>query len=245
MTMRSWRMSLKREMSSSLLAVTLGVPMISLSGCLSQRPVDAIRVSGENRMRAGDYAGARDEYAEIVARYPGDWQAQYNLGKCMLETQQYSRARQALETAYTLKPSQEVADALARAMFLQKDESRLFSFLRDRASTERTVAAHTELGRYAMEMNDPDSAQVAFDTAIEIDMGKSTGPYLEAAKLEERLGHLDIAVNRLRQAYGINPYDTRVHELLRRLGEDPHKLQPLPPGREIGQSAIAGAPTAQ
>lgn len=215
-----------------------------LPGCVSQRPVDTIRASGENRMRAGDYAGARDEFAEIVARYPGDWQAQYNLGRCMLETQQYSRARQALETAYTLRPSQEVADGLARAMFLQKDESRLFSFLRERASTERTVAAHMQLGHYAMEMNDPDSAQVAFATAIEIDMGKSTGPYIEAARLEERLGHLDAAVSRLRQAYGINGYDTRVHAMLRQLGEDPNTIKPLPPGRAIGPSAVVGAPTA-
>jgi tetratricopeptide (TPR) repeat protein len=245
MTMPSWQMKITRGMSATMLAIALTATLATLPGCLSQRPVDAIRVSGDNRMRAGDYAGARDEYAEIVARYPGDWQAQYNLGRCMLETQQYSRARQALETAYTLKPSQEVADALARAMFLQKDETRLFSFLRDRASTERTVEAHTQLGRYAMEMNDPDSAQVAFDTAIEIDMGQRTGPYLEAAKLEERLGHLDLAVNRLQQAYGINAYDTRIHEMLRRMGEDPNTIKPLPPGRDIGESAIAGAPTAQ
>ena len=39
-----------------------------------------------------------------------------------------------------------------------------------------------------MLMDDPDSAQVGFDTAIEVDMGKSTVPYIEAAKLEERLG---------------------------------------------------------
>ena len=95
------------------------------------------------------------------------------------------------------------------------------------------MPAYLELGRYAMEMNDPDSAQVALDTAIEIDQGKTTEPYLEAAKLQERLGHLDVAVNRLRQAYGINQYDTRVHEMLQRLGEDPSKVKPLPPGKDI------------
>ena len=125
-------------------------------------------------------------------------------------------------------------------MFMQKDETRLYAFLRERASTTRSTEAYLQLGKYAMLMDDPDSAQVGFDTAIEVDMGKTTVPYLEAAKLEERLGHLDVAVSRLRQAYGINAYDTRVHEMLRRLGEDPFKLQPLPPGRELkGEVAAA------
>lgn len=207
-----------------------------LSACgQQQRPVDAIRTSAENRYRVGDYAGARDDYAEIVAKYPGNWQDQYKMGLCMIETQQYARARQALQTAYTLKPNQEVADGLAQAMFMQKDESQLFAFLRQRASETRSTAAYLQLGHYAMELNDPDSAKVAFDTAIEVDRGRTTEPYIEAAKLEERLGHLDIAIDRLRQAYGINPYDTRVHEMLRKLGEDPFKVKPIPPGRTISK----------
>lgn len=219
----------------SAAALTLAACAL-LTGCgQQQRPVDAIRTSAEQRYRVGDYAGARDDYAEIVAKYPGNWQDQYKMGLCMIETQQYARARQALQTAYTLKPSQEVADGLAQAMFMQKDESQLFAFLRQRASETRSTAAYLQLGHYAMELNDPDSAKVAFDTAIEVDKGKTTEPYIEAAKLAERLGHLDIAIDRLRQAYGINPYDTRVHEMLRKLGEDPNKIKPLPPGRDIAK----------
>jgi tetratricopeptide (TPR) repeat protein len=226
-----------------LWVLVLAALVTAITGCTQRRPIDVVRASGDQKFRIGDYAAARDEYAEIVSQYPGDWQAQYRLGLCMIETQQYSRARQALETAYTLRPSQEVADGLAKAMFMQKDESKLFAFLRERASTTRTTAAYLELGRYSMQMDDPDSAQVGFDTAIEVDMGKSTLPYIEAAKLEERLGHLDVAVNRLRQAYGINPYDTRVHEMLRRMGEDPFKLQPLPPGREVAGRVTAADAT--
>jgi len=216
--------------SVALFAGLLAAP----TGCTQQRrPIEVIRSSGDHKFRVGNYAGARDEYAEIVSQYPGDWQAQYKMGLSLIETQQYPRARQALETAYTLRPSQEVADGFSRALFMQKDESRLFALLRERATSTRSTHSYLELGRYAMEMNDPDSAKVAFDTAIEVDQGKATEPYIEAAKLEQRLGHLDIAVNRLRQAYGINPYDTRVHAMLRELGEDPFKLQPIPPGREI------------
>lgn len=220
--------------STGTWAVLLLAVIVFAGGCTQQRrPAEVVRTSGDQKYRVGDYAGARDEYAEIVSQYPGDWQAQYKMGLCMIQTGQYARARQALETAYTLKPNQEVANGLAQAMFMQKDESQLFAFLRQRATETRSTAAYIELGKYSMDLNDPDSAKVAFDTAIEVDQGKTTEPYLEAAKLEERLGHLDVAINRLRQAYGINPYDTRVIEMLRRLGEDPSKLKPLPPGREI------------
>jgi tetratricopeptide (TPR) repeat protein len=213
-----------------LLVALLGP--LALTGCTQQqRPTEVIRDSGDRRFRAGDFAGARDDYSEIVANYPGDWEAQYRLGLALIETQQYPQARQALEIAYTLRPTQEVASAYAKALFLQRDESRLFAFLRERASSTRTTEAWLELGRYAMESNDPDTAKVAFDTAIEVDAGKTTAPYIEAAKLQERLGHLDEAIHRLAQAYGINQYDTRVHEMLRRLGEDPFKIKPLPPGR--------------
>lgn len=219
---------------SAAVALTLAATTLTLPGCMSQRrPIEVIRESGDNRYRGGDYAGARDEYAEITSVYPGDWQAQYKMGVSMIETRQYDRARQALEQAYTLHPTQDVAEALAKAIFLQKDENRLFAFLRERASSTRSVPAYLELAHYAMAMNDPDSAQVAVDTAIEVDQGKSAGPYLEAAILQDRLGHRDIAINRLRQAYGINPYDTRVHEMLRQLGEDPFRIKPIPPGREI------------
>ncbi len=215
-----------------LAAMLLAMIATSLSGCTQQqRPMEVIRTSGDRYFRAGNYAQARDEYAEIVAAYPGDWEAQYQFGQCLIKTQEYSQARQALEIAYTLKPTQEVANALAEALFLQRDESRLFAFLRERATSTKSTEAYLELGRYAMECNDPDTAKVAFDTAIEVDMGKTTGPYLEAAKLDERLGHLDQAIRRLQQAYGINKYDTRVTEALRRLGEDPSKIKPLPPGR--------------
>jgi len=221
----------RRQAALGALVVSL---VVVLPGCMSQRrPIEVIRESGDNHYRGGDYAGARDEYAEITSTYPGDWEAQYRLGLSMIETQQYDGARQALEQAYTLKPTQEVADALAKAMFLQKDENRLFAFLRERASSTRSVPAYLQLANYAMEMNDPDSARVAVDTAIEVDMGKSTEPYIAAAQLEQRLGHTDVAIQRLRQAYGINEYDRRVHDLLRQLGQDPFRLKPIRPGREI------------
>src|SRR5262245_5717634 len=212
--------------------IALASAAISLNGCNSgPRPIETVRASADHRFKVGKYAEARDEYAEIVSRYPGDWDAQYKLGMCSIHTQEYSAARRALETAYTHKPNQMVADGLAEAIYRQGDESRLFAVLRGRAEQTQSVEGYVKLAEYSIALNDPDSAQTAIDTAIEIDQGRTTRPYIEAAKLAERLGHLEDAVKRLRQAYGINPYDQRIKQQLAAMGEDPNAVTPLPPGR--------------
>lgn len=212
-------------------SIVLGL-CVAFSGCNAARPTDTIRASGDWRFEHGDYAGAAAEYSEIVARYPGDWQAQYRLGLSELELKNYSAGRRALEIAYTQKPrDQKVAEALAEAMFRQGDENRLFAFLRARAQDTQLPSAYQMLAKYSMDLNDLDSAKTAIDTAIVIDEGKSTEPYLMAAALDQRLGHLDQAERRLRQAYGINPYDTRVRQQMQALNVKITNTTALPPGR--------------
>ena len=212
--------------------IMTGGALAWLDGCQAARPAETIRASGDYRFNKGDYAGASDEYSEIVARYPGDWEAQYKLGLSQLELKNYSAGRRSLEIAYTQRPKDaKVAQALAEAMFRQGDESRLFAFLRSRAQETQLTEAYLMLAKYSMDLNDPDSAKTAVDTAIAIDDGKTTEPYLQAAALEERLGHLDQAERRLRQAYGINPYDTRVKEKLVALNVKIDQVTALPPGR--------------
>ena len=49
---------------------------------------------------------------------------------------------------------------------------------------------------------------------------------------------MDQAIAYLRQGLGANPYDNRVRDRLRQLGEDPDKTAPLPPG--IDEMLFAG-----
>jgi tetratricopeptide (TPR) repeat protein len=201
----------------------------ALGGCASQRPADAMRDSGDWHFKRGEYAMAAAEYESIAKRYPGDWQAQYQLGLCLIETEQYASARRALEVANDRKPHDPaIADALAEAMFHQGDEEHLYTFLRERAEEEQTPRAYLRLARYAARVNDPDTARVAIDTAIRLDNGQSVTPYIAAADLAERLGDLDRAVRRLHQAYGIDPYNEKVSERLRALGEIPGPTLAMP-----------------
>ena len=200
-----------------------------LAGC--QRPVQTIRQSGDFSFDHRDYNTAAGEYQEITNRYPGDWRAQYRLGLCLLEIGRPARAREALEVAHTHRPRDpQIADALAEALFQQREESRLFAFLRQRAESMQTPGAYLRLARYSLELGDPDSAAVALEKAIALDEGQTVEPYLAAASFAERLGDLETALHRLRQAYGIDHSDGRVLQRLKDLGEIPGPTLAMPPG---------------
>lgn len=207
---------------------------ILLAGCNATRPTESIRTSAQHAYGIGDHARAAEEYSLIVERYPGDWDAQHKLGRSLMKLERYTEARRALEIAYTRRPqNDDIAEALAETMFQQGDEQHLFAFLRERAESTQSVDAYLRLARYAMEMNDPDSARVAIETAIEVDDGRRIEPYLAAADHARHIGDVELAVRRLRQAYGINPHDPRANDGLRSLGEVPGPTLALPPGRAV------------
>lgn len=215
-----------------LLLLSFGLFGPALAGCQTQRPVDQLRDRGDFYFERGDYRAAIDEYQEIADRYPGDWRAQHQLGRAALQLELFSRAQRALEVAHTLRPANhDIADDLAEALLQVGSHEQLFAFLRERAESSQSPRAWRQLGRYAMELGDPDSARTAFERAIIHDDGRSVEPYLDAARFAEEIGDLEVAVRRLRQAYGIDPRHREVRERLINLGEIPGPTLALPPGR--------------
>ena len=200
-------------------------------GC-GARPIESVRDRADFQFDHQQYPSAATGYTEIVDRDPGDWRAQYRLGLCELELGNADRARTALEIAYARRPDdREVVDALAEVMYRQPDEEALFELLTERARTRQTVYAWMRLARYAAELGDADTAMAGFETAIELDAGKSVEPYVQTALFSRQIGDLDAALRRLRQAYRIDPEDPRVDKQLRELGEVPGPTLGLPPGR--------------
>ena len=202
------------------------------AGCQTDTPVHILRERADREFERNRYAEAADNYREIAERYPGDWRAQYKLGLALLETGELVEARNALEVAYTRQPNNlDVVDALAEVMYRQRDDEYLYSFLRQRAERTQSVRSYLRLAEYARALGDPDSAVVAVETAIEISDGQAVEPYIAAAELALELQNDELALRRLRQAYGIDPRNERVNELLRELGEVPGPTIALPPGR--------------
>ncbi len=206
--------------------------LTAFAGCSQQKPVHILREDGDFHFDHGQYDAAAMNFQEIVDREPSDWYGQYMLGRSLTELHRPKEARTALEQAYALQPANDdVADALPEAMLEDGDHNELFAFLRGRADERRSTKAYLDLARYAMALDDVDSADVALLTAIEVDGGRTAEPYLRRAEYAERIGDMDEAVHRVRQAYGINPHHAGVLAKLREYGEDPATITPPPPGR--------------
>lgn len=218
-----------RSLTRNLVTLSL---LLVLAGCSASRPrpATAIREDADRLFHRGDYEHAVTYYRQVTERYPGDWEAQYRYGICQLENGNPFEARQALDIAHVRRPQHVgIVDALAESLFRMGDEQRLFTFLRERAESTQSVDAYLRLAKYMMESGDPDSARKALANALMLDNGQTVKPYLHAANFAQKLGDLDLAVIRLRQAYAINPFDEEVKASLRNLGEIPGPTIGLPP----------------
>lgn len=220
-----------RSMTRVMLGVLLSLVVMASVGCAStSRPTESIRTSADRAYDRGQFEAASNDYAEIIARYPGDWQAQYQYGRCQLELDQPANARRALEIAQTRRPEDpDVVDALAEALYELEEESHLYALLRQQAEATGSPRAWLRLADYANRLGDPDSASMAIETAIRVDDGNTTAPYIAAADFNQSVGRLDAAVRRLRQAHWINPADQNVVSRLKALGEVPGPTLALPP----------------
>ena len=232
-------MTLFRELFRKLIImntprlILAAILLLLLTSCATSkvRPVVSIKREADFAFKHQRFDEAATQYEQIVDRYPGDWQAQYRLGQCLMKKEQWAPARRALEVAHTRRPNNDdITDALAEAMYQHGDETGLFAFLRERADSTRSVTGYLRLAHYAVDLGDPDSAKSAIDRAIVLDDGRTVEPYLAASSFAEMMGNLDEAVRRLAQAYGIEPGHQEVVARLQSLGEVPGPTIALAPG---------------
>ena len=192
--------------------------LITLASC--NRPANTVLMErGNYAMWQGRWSDAAIDYGKAIDQHPGDWEAQYKLGKCYLEMSDPLMASHSLAIAESIQPSNtDVADLLAISLLECGDNDRLFSFLQTRANKIQTTRAWTKLAEYSMAIDDPDSATTAINTAIELSNGQSAEPYIVAATFAERLGDSEAATSWWKEAWYINPQDQRVADALRSHG---------------------------
>jgi len=175
----------------------------------------ALRDRGSRAFAQGDYDKATSNFNQVLQRKPEDPLANEWLGRIELAQQNYKRARTHFEIAYeqawigTEKPY-EIAGYLAQALAGDNDPQALFALLKDRAELIGQPRDYLRWGDYAMQFDDPDTAETAYRMAAKLTAGTSAVPYLKLATLYEKIGKTDDAVRRLRQAYGINPDDPEI-----------------------------------
>lgn len=190
-------------------------------GC-SQPSNTALFERGDYAMWQGRWSDAANDFKTATLQHPGDWEAQFKLGKCKMELGEPQLASQSLAIATALQPDNtEIADLYAKSLFDCGEQDKLFTYLSTRASEQQTVRAWTRFAEYAMDLDDPDTATIALNTAIKIGDGSNADPYILFATLSQRLGNNEEAVYYWQQAWIIEPHNEDIANALRSHGEVP------------------------
>ena len=222
----------EREFQMFYRVITVSaVLVLAMAGCRSTTTsTSVLQERADHAFWQTRFADASVDYRELVHRYPGNWKAQARLGECLLDLQDYPAAREALQVAQTLHPSDAaLTDLMAEAIFMDNDRAALFVYLVQDADAQQTPYAYLRLAKYAGACDDPDTARDANETAIRLDNDQTVEPYLSAAALETRLGNETDAIVYLRRGYAVDPLDKRVQQRLRELGEIPGPTLAMPP----------------
>ena len=199
----------------------IGAVLLTAAGCGQPSNVTLLK-HGNHSMYQERWSDAADDFEKATKQHPGDWEAQYNLGQCLLKLGNPEKAYQALAIAESLRPyNNAIADSYAEALLKSGNRNKLFSFLQGRAQKQQTVRAWTRFAEYAMDIDDPDSATYAINTAIAISDGTNAAPYITSATFAERLGDDSLAVKRWSEAWMIDSSNEMVSNSLRSHGVVP------------------------
>ena len=210
-----------KQHTTPLVCSLLTSLFLLIGGC-NQPSNQSLHKRGSFAMWQGRWSDAADAFKKSAEQHPGDWKAQYQLGRCYMEMGNPQKAGQCLAIAGSLRPNNtKIADLYAESLLESGERNALFSFLEKRAQNQQTVRSWTLFAQYAMDLDDPDSATDAINRAIDIADGTDAKPYTVAASFAERLGDDSLAVSYWQEAWIIDPSNEVVSNALRAHGVVP------------------------
>lgn len=226
-----------------------------LGGCADP---DYMRMKAFDQYQAHNYEASRRVFEKTVALQPGDAKSHYYLGLIALnQDNDPATARRHLELAYTIVRSwprtmltkdftttneyvpvpslEQVADALAEAIYREGNPNQLAGFLREMTNNPGKTADFLRLGKYMRKIGDPDSARAAYLTAMKLADPTDARPYTAMADFYDQIGDKEQALRYLRQAYWVNPRDPAISAAIRDHGAVPGPTYALPPEGLVGR----------
>lgn len=218
----------------SLLRVALPLVVLAattLVGCGGSRAIHVARAEGDFHYQWGRYEEAAPAYLEIIEQYPGDWEAEYRYGMCLVHLGREKEARTHIETAAARNPvNQEVAFALADVYAKLNERGRLVQLLKSRANERAEVESWLKLAELGRQLNDLDTEDMAITAALQVKGESQWKAYVRSSELAEAADRPADAVRRIRQAYFLNPHSPIVINRLEQLHIERGPDTALPPG---------------
>jgi tetratricopeptide (TPR) repeat protein len=203
------------------------------------RAIETARKEADHDYEWGRYEEAIPAYLEIIERHPGDWEAEYRYGMCLLKTGNLREARTHIETALANNPeSDEVRRALAEVYFAMNERSRLVQLLRADASENSDVDTWLLLADYGRRWGDRDLELGSIQTAMNTYGTQQYLGYLAMADWLAKAGDENEAIRRTRQAYWLKPQHPAVRKALADRGLEPGPTTGYPPDDRIPAAAV-------
>ncbi len=201
------------------MAVLLIAALMAPIGCSTKKSLIELRADGQYALDHEKFDQAQMAYQQVLQAKPEDTVANYGLGQAYLALGDPMRARTHLGVAYQQSSHDpnltfEIGRQLAEAMAQSGDKQGMVVFLRDAAHSRGEVRDFLLWGDLAAKYGDPDSAELAYRTAIRIEPKPTITPYWELALFYESIGKTEAATQRLRQAYWIEPDNQQVLDKL-------------------------------
>lgn len=204
------------------LILALSLSALTLGACAQQRAVHRIEISGDRAADRGDYELSADEYREVIDRRPNRWDVRRKLAQSLLDLDRPAEAREQLEVAYTIRPTNpEVLDLLATAMLESGDVESMTRELRFAAEESGRAADWYRLGVFLSRAGDDDSAESALKTAARLDGGEDAVFQTALARFYESVGDDAQALERYRMALYLAPDDENIQNAVRAMGRIP------------------------
>jgi len=201
------------------MAVLLIAALMAPIGCSTKKSLIQLRADGQHALDHQQFDQAQMAYHQVLEAKPEDTVANYGLGQAYLALGDPLRARTHLGIAYqqsshdpnlTFKIGQQLAESMAQS----GDKQGMVLFLRDAAQSRGEVRDYILWGDMAAKYGDPDSAELAYRTAVRIERIPSVLPYWKLAMFYESIGKTEAATQCLRQAYWIEPDNRQVIDKL-------------------------------
>ncbi|QOJ01391.1 MAG: tetratricopeptide repeat protein [Phycisphaeraceae bacterium] len=211
----------------------------ALSGCNSQRPLQAIWEKGDFYYGTKDYAAAEAEYQEYLDRRPENTTVRYGLARSLAAQGRWPEAREEYRALVDINPLDDrFVDGYVDAMYQTGDTVQLLDFLNQRAAGRATVSDHLRLGRYAQRIGDIDGAKAAFANAARLDGGRSVRPWVAQADLFAQIGDTPNELLSLRRAAYVDPMNPEVQERIRTLGAIPGPTAGVRPAEFVDPAPV-------
>ena len=221
-----------RTLTRLVILAAFSVTLLA-GGCAKQRTLPKVRLDGDRALERQNFDKAQTDYAEAVARDPGDYRHRVGLGRAFMGQGQYDEAREQFELAYATRPDDpEVLELLADSMLAAGDNAALYDLLHTRAEARQTAEAWFLLGRYMVQAGDIDVAERALLTAARMDNGQTAEVQLALADFYESVGDREKALERLRMALYLDPQNEALMLRIREYGEVPGPSFALQPSEQ-------------